>query len=311
MKNRTGSVVSLILLIGFGWLVWNYQNVRDYFALQDFSPTLNVQQIAKDDTMTSRGQDLFFMTHPAVYDRTDFGQHCPLPEAGTNVLGCYSDGILDSGSIALFKIDNGEVADEIDVTAAHETLHSAWSHLKPWEQDRVKKMIDEALPQIPDSEKTDVIKNYISQGNYNELHSHLGTEIPVLPADFENYYKRYFSDRRKIAEIHQGNESLFNQCTTQENDLTAQLTSDRASLDQLKARIQAMRQTMQLDENSGDIAGYNALVPQHNALVRQFNNLVSVYNSGVDQIHSVINQCNALSTSYDSSQIPLQSLDEK
>lgn len=311
MNQRLTLLTSIVLLIAFGALAWNWQGIRDHFALSGFTPTAEIQQIAATDTMTQRGKELFFAAHPEIYDRSQFSLHCPRPEAGTNVLGCYEEEPFGPGKIALFRITNSVTADEIDVTAAHETLHSAYARLKPWDRQKVKSMIDEALATIPDSEKTTVIKDYISQDDYNELHSHIGTEIEKLPADLEAYYRQYFSNRRAVVAIHLGNEAVFAACNQQIDLIQAQLGALKSELASTKEQLESMRRTMDEDLADHEISAYNALVPQYNRLVDQYNSLVRRYNSLGSSFNKLISRCNALSRSFDSSPAPISPIQQK
>ncbi len=61
----------------------------------------------------------------------------------------------------------------------------------------------------------------------------------------------------------------------------------RASVDELDARISALRQTQEERRSAGDIRGYNANVPV-------INGLIARYNAEVDALNAVIDAYNGL-----------------
>ncbi len=292
-------------------LALNYRNIRDHFALADYTPSSQIAAIAKTDTMTKRGRDLFYMTHPEVYGRGEFSQHCPVAEAGLSVLGCYQDGVTTAGRIALFKIDDLQLADEIDVTAAHEMLHSAYAHLSYGDKQKVNDWLRAAYLQIPPSKLTEVIKNYYQTGNFNELHSHLGTEYVTLTPELETYYRRYFSDRAAIAKIHQGNEALLKSCESSENSRHAQIDRLKQEIENDQSQLEAKKAEMDRLKQENRINEYNAEVPEYNRMVANYNNSISYYNSLIAGYNNLITRCNALSLSYDSNLQPIKAAQRK
>lgn len=299
-------VISLVILAGLIWGGLNWQSLRDKVVLSSVNPNAEIEAIAKRTTMTELGKNIFFVTNPTIDNREEFNAKCPQKEAGLNVLGCYQGNFLATGSISLFRIEDARLADEIDVTAAHEMLHAAYERLNYFERKKLDELLKSAVAKIPAADLTEVIRGYLADGNYNELHSHLGTEYTDLPADLETHYRKYFANRQAIVKVHLGNEALFAACERDGKNQRSAIDSSKASISAYRSELDSTRARMDQHLAAGENEEYNALVPRHNQLVQLHNGAVNRYNSQIRSYNSLADRCNALNLSFDSTPQTIQ-----
>ena len=141
MNSRRGTIirliVSLVLLLGAGWLFLNRMYVVDQIAVWRYTPTLEISQMASRSSMNDNGRFLFYASTPSVQDRNEFNQFCRKIVEKSAVLGCYT-----SGQIYIYNISDPRLDGIKDVTAAHEMLHAAYDRLSPNEKSEVDAMIE-------------------------------------------------------------------------------------------------------------------------------------------------------------------------
>lgn len=294
-------IFSIVALAALTWGVINWQNLRDQVAVSSYNPSAEIEAIANRTTMTDQAKQIFYATNPTIDEKAEFNANCPQKEGGINVLGCYQSGFLSAGKISLFKIEDPRLVDEIDVTAAHELLHAVYQRLSFWERERIDGLL-KAVATSPRVKLTEVMRNYVAENNYNELHSHIGTEFDsaLLSSELNDYYAQYFSNRGAIVSVHQGNETLFAQCEQDGKSMRLRIDSTKASIDSYRAQLDSMRAQMDRHRANGDTDEYNAMVPRYNQVVNQYNTAVNRYNSLIKSYNSLVDRCNALSHSYDS-----------
>src|SRR5439155_7694071 len=124
---------------------------------------------------------------------------CPKPEgAGAVVLGCYK---TTTGEIFVFDVTRPELAPMVEVTAAHEMLHAAYSRLTETERVAVDQATASYFATTSSTHLKDEVALYdrIEPGRRaEELHSLVGTEIGELPPALVTYFSRYFRDRQPV-----------------------------------------------------------------------------------------------------------------
>ena len=215
MNSRRGTIirliVSLVFLLGAGWLFLNRMYVVDQMAVWRYTPTLEISQMASRSSMNDNGRFLFYASTPSVQDRNEFNQFCRKIVEKSAVLGCYT-----SGQIYIYNISDPRLDGIKDVTAAHEMLHAAYDRLSPNEKSEVDAMIETAAAQV-DSESL--------KRKLNELHSMLGTEIKSLPPDLETYYARYFTNRLTLVSLSERYEQVFGELEKQQKQLVSELNA--------------------------------------------------------------------------------------
>lgn len=297
MKARrlVSTVLSLIVIGGSVFIYSQRQQIYDWSRLQNYQPPADVSQLARDDTMTSYAQHMFYINHPDLTaDKSFFNKQCGNKEQ-TIVLGCYHG---NQQGIYLYAITDARLTGIEQVTAAHEMLHAAYDRLSVSDRKNVDQMLQDFYTndlhdkRIQDS--IDLYKKIEPNDVVNEMHSVFGTEVANLPAPLENYYKKYFGDRSKVATFAANYQGAFTSLQNQVAADDAQLAAWKPQIDTMNNEVDQKQQSLatqkaQLDalRNSGNIEAYNAgIVP--------YNNAVYAYNALLERLKSLINQYNAL-----------------
>jgi hypothetical protein len=302
------SLLILAWIIGLGLLVAKHQAIFDWAKLRNYQAPSAIAQIATQDTMTDYGRKVFYVNHPELVPKDNFGNDCP-NDGGeqTIVLGCYHP--IQAG-IFVLNVTDPRLDGVHQVTAAHEMLHAAYDRLSRADKDKVNQMLldyyhnglaDQRIKDTIDAYKKTEPKDLV-----NEMHSIFGTEVATLPAPLEQYYQRYFTDRGQVVAFAVQYQDEF---TSRQNIVT----QDDAKLAQLKSQIQNLEADLknkqsqlastQADLNNkrsnGQIAAYNAGVPDYNAQVEAYNAEVEQVRSLIDQYNQLVNERNAVALEED------------
>jgi Skp family chaperone for outer membrane proteins len=284
--------VIIIVILG----ILNMQAVEDWLRLRNYSPPANIAALAKADTMTEKARRDFYVTHPQLISgNSAFRQACPGFEQ-TIVLGCYHSGY--NSSIYIYNVSDKRLDGVVEVTAAHEMLHSAYDRLSSGDKQHINNLLNDFYSNgLRDQRVLDTIDSYKkTEPNdvMNEMHSIFGTEIKSLPRELENYYSRYFSKRAAVADFADNYASEFSNRSDKikeyERELAALKTTidnQEVKLDSQLAQIQAERRRMDQLRASGQTSEYNSAVPGFNALVND-------YNSGIGELKDDISRYNQL-----------------
>jgi len=284
--------------------VWQNQAILDWWRLRGYDPPAAIASLAENDAMTGDAKHIFYVNHPELMPQAvEFRQACTRSEQ-TIVLGCYHPG---QSGIFIYDVSDARLDGVEQVTAAHEMLHAAYERLAGED----KKVVDRLLNDFYRSGLTDErVKNVIElyrttepEALTNEMHSVFGTEIPVgsLPAELENYYKRYFSDRSRVISYSAKYEAEFTNRLSQINDYDRQLSelkqkidSAEASLASQSAQLEASRAQLDAYRDSADIAAYNAAVPGFNAKVKAYNKAVTLLKADIAAYNELVITRNTL-----------------
>lgn len=303
-RVRLGGVIVLVALLIFGSVAAaERQNLYDWLALRNYQPSTTVEELATETTMNDYARKVFYVNHPNIEDKNTFYQKCPNNGGEkTVVLGCYHNG---QRGIYVLQVTDPRLSGIEQVTAAHETLHAIYDRLSSRDRQYVDGLLmDYYQHDLHDKRILDTIAAYKkSEPNdvVNEMHSVFGTEIANLPTPLENYYKRYFTDRQKIAALASQYEGAF---TSRQN----QVTQDDANLASMKAQItadetalQAQQKTISNDQTRledlkrrSDYTDYNNGVPSFNAEVDTYNALVTMTRSLISQYNQLVEARNAI-----------------
>lgn len=292
--SRSKTILTLLLVV----LVWGFvaflfiqrQAVYDWWRLRGYTPTSEVAALADQTTMNDNARRVFYVYHPAIEPRDTFNQHCRDGEF-TIVLGCYSQG----RGIYIFRVDDPRLEGIEEVTAAHEFLHAAYDRLSKDERKKVDAWTAEAYNNLDNQRIKETIEEYRKHDASvvpNELHSILGTEVVDLPAGFEQYYARYFDNRKQIVSFSEAYESAFtdrkNQAKEYENQLTTlkdqvesankELKAEHQRLEQEADNLQSSRNSAEPDSFNDRINTYNADVNAYNLQVSRVEDMVDTYN---------------------------------
>lgn len=307
--SRVLFYVSVITAVSISF--WQRQNILDWWQLRDYRPSVTITALATNAQMTDKGRRIFYVSKPAVQEKTAFYVSCEEGET-TIVLGCYKPG----RGIYLLKVDDQRLAGVEEVTAAHEMLHAAYGRLDFIQQRRITKLVNDTYASLKDKGIQDKIDLYKQSGAdiTNELHSILGTEVANLPPELETYYQQYFVNRatvvklaaqyqaeftsrkNRVAELDKQLEEIEKQVTANNGTLKAQKTT----IDAEAARLTTLRRQNQIAEYNAGVDAYNQSLQPFRVLQRQTQTLVDQYKAILDERNAVAVEAQELNKALDS-----------
>jgi hypothetical protein len=315
IKAIAGGLISFALIALVVWVVFNRQYVIDQINVWQFKPSPDVVTIGERAGLANKGLFYYYTSHPSVDSAADFNINCQRKEAKSAILGCYT-----GTSIYIYDVTNTRLDGIEEVTAAHEMLHAAWDRMSEAEKSSVSKLLEAQYAKLNDTELTARMDYYNRNepGQFdNELHSIIGTEYASISPELESYYSQYFSDRKKLTDLHTSYNSVFTELSNQSDALYATLT-------RLGAQIDIQKNTYNADTAalSADIAAFNAeaknggfssieyfsaerqsLLNRSKALDGErvtLNNKIKTYNDDFTQYQALVIQSQALNKSIDS-----------
>lgn len=316
-RKKISRLVLTILAVSLPVLAfWQRYAIYDEIRLYNYKAPYEIGQLANQASMLPSMTKLFFVNHPTLEDKEVFNNSCKTAEQ-TIVLGCYIKG----RGIHLLKVSDSRLNGVEQVTAAHETLHAAYDRLSSSERKKVDDMTAKYIVSTTDQRLKDTIELYRQKDPSaipNELHSILGTEVRTLPADLENYYKRYFYNRLEVVIYSEQYEQAFTDRKNQISSYDEQLAKLKAQIDNLQTTLTSKSASLISErtrlnglKDSGQISAYNSAVPDFNNRVNQYNldidalsSLVSQYNDIVAKRNEIAAQETELTKAIDSHSIP-------
>ncbi len=284
-------------------IFYNRQTIIDRIAAWRFEPSAAISQMATDSGMSNGGKLYFYASQPQLDDSDEFNQNCSQKEMQSIVLGCYA-----AQRIYIYNVTDERIAGVKTVTAAHEMLHAAYDRLSSNEREKVGKMLEDQLAKTTDQNILDLIKVYddIEPGQrLNELHSIFGTEVANLAPELETYYKKYFDNRGKVVNEAVKYQSVFDQLKSQQDALSAKLTSEKAEIDSLTRAYEADYAQLSNDIDTFNTraktqggfasqaefevarAGLQARQRQLDDDATTINVKIAAYNAGVDSLNAL------------------------
>lgn len=295
---KTTLLLFVLSLPVIGW--WQRWAIYDAWRLQGYTPPAEIAKFATDDTMNDKTRRLYYANHPELEGREEFSTDCRSAEK-TIVLGCYIPG----RGIFLFKITDPRLDGVMQVTAAHETLHAAYDRLSGSEKAKVVKMIDDFRPKITNTRILDTLENYKKSGAdiNNELHSILGTEVRDLTPELEEYYAKYFSNRKAVVGFSEKYEQVFSERKQKIAQYDARLEDLKNQINSLEAELKADENYLTMERNrlesllaNGERESYNAGVRGFNASINAYNRKVGLIRSLIEQFNTIVAERNAIAT---------------
>ncbi|MBI2334807.1 hypothetical protein HYU96_03305 [Candidatus Daviesbacteria bacterium] len=268
-------IVLPILLIGGFIYVGLYGLMQsDEDILKNYQPPPHIAEIAERTTMTTKAKGAFYRGDPEFISGESFRKECL--ESGELAGGCKK-GKVGKGlfglptqtiKIYLLQIDDPRFRDNRFGTGAHEMLHVAYSRLGTKEKEKVNVLIDQEIANRQNDEsitaRVEAMKR-MKKNYYDELHAFFGTDYADLAVELDEYYQRYFTDRRKLVAI--STTSGFNIRVRKLDQLKVQLTALEPRLRSLESQVKAG------DESK--IPEFNSLVGQYNSRVAETNRVYS------------------------------------
>ncbi len=278
---------------------WQRQALFDYFRLRNYSPGPEIVALADATTMNEKARRLFYVYHPELQDQKSFNQNCKSSEHSI-VLGCYVEGT----GIYIYDVEDPRLKGIEEVTAAHEMLHAAYERLSGSERKRIDELTHSTFELLDNPRVRKAITSYQKNNPEvvpNELHSIIGTEVRDIPEELEEYYARYFDNRKNIVALSEQYEKAF---TERQNkieaydrqlaDIRMEIESSEDTLNQLQARLTSEKARLDRLLNSGQASEYNAAVPSYNETVGSYNSLADRIKGLIDKYNRIVSDRNEL-----------------
>jgi len=291
----------LVILLAVNGLVWlNREQLIDWWRLRGYQPPQEIAVLVSDDTMTDAGKHLFYINRPSLETKADFNTHCSDKTEETAVLGCYHG---DRQGIYLYAVTDARLAGVRQVTAAHEMLHQAYDRLDGAERERINKLLEDfySSGKLNDDIKTK-LDSYKKQPDVvlvNEMHSIFGSEVRDLPAELEEYYKKYFVDRSKVVGFSEAyraeftrRQELVKQYDSQLTELKRQINTNKADLEEKMDFLKTKEKEIDQDITSRNQAQYDADVQAYNATVQLYNSALAATRKLIDQHNDIVGKRN-------------------
>lgn len=287
-------LVIVAISVGF----WQRQNIIDWWKLRNYTPSVAVATLATESNMNQNGRKILYLQKPLVQSKAEFYVSCEEGETEI-VLGCYKP----NKGIYVLKVDDQRLEGVEQVTTAHEMLHAAYDRLSTGQRNKASLMLQSAYKKITDKdiiEKIDVYKKSDADIS-NELHSILGTEVGSLPADLEEYYKQYFTNRQTVVNLANGYKAEFKTrkakvaaIDVQLKNIETQVIADNKQLDIQQAEF--TKESKRLDEllKQGNIEEYNSGVVAYNKDLVPFRNKLAKTRDLVSQYKVLLTERNKL-----------------
>jgi hypothetical protein len=306
----------LILLLAAGGVFWlKHDPILDWLAARGYEPSAQVERLTVHTTMKPYAKRLFYANRPVLEGKQDFNKHCTDPSEQVAVLGCFTG---NRRGIYLYDVTDPRLDGIEQVTAAHEMLHQAYLRLEGAEKTRINGLLQEYHDLKASQKLKDKIASYKhTEPNelQNEMHSIFGTEASDLPAELEEYYKQYFTDRRNLLVYYTQSQAAFetlrNQITAYDKELEAlkaqidikkdDLTVREKVLEQRRAQLDAYLAANQVEEYNAAVPPFNALVIAYRAEVERTNNLIEEFNRVLAERNTIAVQEHQLEEALDSS----------
>ncbi len=293
-----GFLTSLVLLAVTIVVYTQRQDISDWIVLRDYVPAGEIEKLATDSNFSALGKKLFYVHDPDLLGKESFFGKCQEDEK-SSVLGCYYSG----NKIYLLKVIEEKLEGIEEVTASHEMLHAAYDRLGEAEKLKINKLLDDVYRTLPEDShaKKDIATYDESDKNvfYNELHSIIGTEVRVLPAELEQYYILYFVNRSSVVGFAEKYAAEFDRLQNSILDIDTRLNTLKTDLDQSKTNLEFLYAAIEeegrmLDSKSNDPSAFNAALPSYNNKVIEYRSLSNEYNRKVETYNSLIEERKAI-----------------
>ena len=314
--RKSLSLIGIFLVI-FA-VATNFQNLSDWYVLKNYNPHAEVVKMADDTTMTDNAREVFYINKPMFDDKKAFSEHCTVAEQSI-LLGCY----IERKGIFVLNVDEPKLAGVMQVTSAHELLHSAYDRLPRKEKSKIDAEIQKAYEGVKNPRIRKNVEAYKAKDPSsvpNELHSILGTEVADLSPELEQYYSKYFSDRQKIVKYSSNYEQAFVSIQDQVEGYDKQLESLKATIDQnqndlkelsdgLASKRRDIEQGIAVgrgEELNPQIDSFNSAVSSYNSLLNKTKDQIETYNSIIAKRNELVTEEKSLMQAIDANINPLE-----
>jgi hypothetical protein len=308
LKNLIKILVSFLLVGTLFVVIWhNRWWFYDEYRLYGYTPPSSIVALVDQDKFTPYARRLFYVYHPALETSSTFNQNCNVTPK-VIVLGCT---VIDKG-IYIYNVTDPTLNGINQVTAAYEMLHVGYSRLSDSKRNYIDNLVISTYQRLSVSNpllKSEYESYLMTEGQgaiNNEMHSTLATQIKVLPATLENYYKQYFVNRQIIVNEEASYQSAF---TTRQD----MINTDDKELQSIKNQIDANNQVILKDldtinnlqvtlnsyKQQSNVSAYNQTVITYNNLVNTYNSLIETNKGLVDQYNTLVAKRNSIALSED------------
>jgi hypothetical protein len=266
-RRIIGQIVALSILVGLFTAFWYRNELFDMIAVARYAPSSEMSALATRTTMTTTAKNIFYTSTPTVDGTQRFNEQCGSHEKNSVTLGCYAPqsqcNVLlarfishSCMQITLYNVTDAKLDGIMEVTAAHEMLHAAYARVSSSGKHRLAQLLTDEQKKLADdasfNERMSVYADLTKEDQLDELHSIIGTEVALLPAELEAYYRTYFVDRSRVVTMYRTYADTFLVLRQQANQLAQ-------SLDQ---------QALEITSRSN---AYNQAVASLNSQIREFN----------------------------------------
>jgi hypothetical protein len=314
-----GAFLTLTVLVLQNPAKYRYA-AQDWWRLRNYQPSVEIAQIADRLDFTDIAQNTFFATDPKLLDKVAFSDKCPEREQ-SNVLGCY----VTTSNTYLLDVDEPDIEQIEDVTAAHELLHAVWDRLDITYKAELRLELERVFNEVKDERLINLMKSYENTNTFNdpdlisnELHSILGTEVENVGPGLETHYSRYFHNRGQVVKMYKSYEAEFekrqdrieaiqaklDKITVQINAKDAEVNSLSAQNDRVVAQINQLRSQNRVEESNKLVPKQNRLAAEINTCIKEINSLIRTFNSLVKENNELALELNQLTDSLDSRSNP-------
>jgi hypothetical protein len=298
----------VVLLLGW---TWQGESIRENVQLSKYQASPEIAKLAVDTKMSETGRKIFYLNTPTIEEKKSGLNLCKKEGARekTVILGCY----VSNRGIFIQKVNDQRLAGIMQVTAAHEMLHSAYHRLSADDRQQVDRELNKFFENLNNQRLKKLIAIYRKQDPKvvtNELHSILGTEVPNLGPFLENYYQRYFSDRSAVVNYAQKYESTFTNLLRQAEELDRQMTAMKPELNRLEASTKQQSSSIEQQRSELNRLQASHKTNEYNSRVASFNRQVDSYNQQVNRLKQQVAAYNKLVKTYNSVSMEEKSLNE-
>lgn len=226
--------IFLVIVIAVFVAFTHKQDIQDHFKASNFNPSPRAEEVLEALQLTSTGERVFLASQPTVDGSQQFNEQCAdvdHSEEG-HVLGCFT-----RDRIHLFDVTDERVSGIVEVTAAHELLHAAFSRLGAGDRtalaEKLRNEYNVMSTTDPELVERMSVYEHLSDAAFaNELNSVLGTEVRELPTWLEEHYAKWFENRAALIDDFDSYHSVFVGLQDQAESLQSEMTTLRADVEQ-------------------------------------------------------------------------------
>lgn len=292
------SALSLLAII-------NRQYIVDQITVWQFTPGANVVSLVEKAGMNDYGKFIYLASQPKLDGTQTFNTECERIEVVTSILGCYND-----YKIYVYDVTDTQLDGIREVTATHEALHAVYARLSDSDKEKVDALIEIEYKKLENNDEFKSLMAFYARTEpgqrYNELHSIIGTEVPDISTDLENYYSKYFSDRQKVVALNDKYNSVFETLNKRADEISAQLNITASiisgGVSEYNSSVQALNSDIaafNARADSGDFISQSQFNSQRAALMARVSSLETLrqtVESNIEKYDGLLEEYNSIAS---------------